>query len=119
MKLDLIAISKGEFRGSDLKIGQVLELSDTLELVDQEFFFGCKLLRIVEVLVMAAAALGEVWAGGFDSIGGSFKNFDQMGAEEAVFFFPNFDFGYFTGENERGENRPSIREPSEAIASVN
>ena len=69
LELDGVAVVPGIGGGDDGPQGRVFDLGDPGELVAQDGFFDGQLLRIVEVLILTAAADGEVRTAWFDPVG--------------------------------------------------
>jgi hypothetical protein len=70
------------------------------------------------VLVVAAAALGEMWTARGNALRGGFQDFDQVGFDMAALFFPDPQAPYFTRQDEGGENSLAIWQTTEGFAAV-
>ena len=118
MKLHLVAVGKGDWAGCDFDFRLFREFADALELVLQELFFERKLMRIADVLVVAAAALGEVLARWLDALRRALYQLDQFAAGVALFAFCQLNFGGFAGEDEGDEDGATVGQAAHTIPAI-
>ena len=70
----------------------------------QDLLFDFELMFIAGVLVVAAAALAEIGAGGRNAMRGRLDDRISFGAREAGLMFGEGSFDFFSGKNERDED---------------
>ncbi len=71
-------------------------------------------MRVVDVLVVATATFGEVWARRLDALRRALYQLDQFAVGVAFFAFCQLNFGGFAGGRTKGGTktaRPSGRRP--------
>ena len=83
----------------------------------QDVHFQLQLVVVAQVLVVAAAAAGEVGAVGLDAVGGGLHHLGRQGADELARLFDGDDFHLLAGEHEGNEDRFAVvmGEPVAAI----
>jgi hypothetical protein len=101
---DAIAVMVGLGAGNDGLDGGIGETADALEEFADLLVFELELGGVIEVLVLAAAAVSEVGAAGGDAVGCGLEDAEEMGAGEAFFNFGDFDFDDFAGDDEGDED---------------
>ena len=67
-----------------------------------------KLLRVAEVLILAASAVAKEVALGLDPVGRSFDDLNEIGVRAVAFITPDAGGDFFTRESEGDENDPVI-----------
>ncbi len=82
----------------------VLDLANALKLVTQNVCFGELLFFVRQVLVVASAALSEVFAFGGDAVWGGFEDFKNLAAGEVLFFLGQLNPNGFAGQAEGNED---------------
>ena len=87
-------------------------------MVAKELFFERELLRIADVLIVAAAALGEVRARRLDALRRALYQLDQFAVGVALFGFCQFDLGSLAGEYKRDEDGASVGQAPNTITTV-
>jgi len=118
VELNLVAVAKSSWAPSDWNFGQVAELAKPLQLISDKVFFQLKLLRVAQVLVMAAAANREVGARRGDPVGRFLKQLHGSPAGETLLAFIDLNFGCFPRQHKGHKHRPSIRQAPQAIAAI-
>ena len=104
MNGDAIAISISKRRGDDWPHRNAFEFSDSLKNVADLARFNLELMRVIDVLIGATAALAEVRARRLDSMGRPFAKIDHLGLGELFFLAGDFCGNQFAIDRERNEN---------------
>jgi hypothetical protein len=66
--------------------------------------FDLELGRVIQMLVLAAAACAEIWTTWHNPVGRGFKDLHQPGASELFFDFGNLSFNDFAWNDKRDKN---------------
>lgn len=96
----------------------ILYFSDALKLVTQNVCFGELLFFVRQVLVVASAALSEVFAFGGDAVWGGFEDFKNLAAGKVLFFLGQLNPNGFAGQAEGNEDGATVGETSHCFAAI-
>ena len=80
------------------------ELGDAAQVLAQDFFLDLELVLVGGMLIVASAAVGEMWAGRRDAVRRRFHDCFCLRADEAGFFFRECGFDLFSDEDEGNED---------------
>lgn len=89
-----------------------------LELIAQDFLLGKQLRGVIHVLVVAAAALGEMWAARDYPVRRRREHFDQLGAGIAALLFGQLHPHRLARQAKRDENSAPIRQAPEGLSAI-
>jgi hypothetical protein len=101
---DAIPICVVEGRGDDRAHRDVFELSDSLQEIADLTRFDFELMRVVDVLVGAAAAPTKIRTGRFDAIRRRLSNFDNLSFGKLLFLADDFRRNKFAVDGERNKD---------------
>ena len=104
MELDVVAVVPLFGRGDGGLDRRIFNFADALKLVTQDVCFGEQLFFVREILVVASAALGEVFAFGLDAICRRFEDFNDFATGEVLFFLGELNPNRLTGQAEGNED---------------
>ena len=93
-----------------------------LAIAQQRFFqdgaFVFQLRGIACMLIVAAAASAEIWAGRSNSVGRRLNDLVDGGAGEAALFLDDRRAHFFRRQHKWREDRLAFRKPGEAVAAI-
>ena len=81
-----------------------VQLGDPAQILSQDFLFDFELMLVAGVLVVAAAAAGEVRAGGLDAVRGRLDDGVNSRAREAGLLLGEGSLDFFSGQDEGDEH---------------
>lgn len=114
---DTIAVAVRGWAGDDGVDGHIVETAQSPEEVEDLVVFDAELSGVVEVLVLATAAIAVVAAHGGDAIWRGLNDADELGAGEVLFDLDQFDFDGFAWGDE-GDEDDEVLVASDAVAAV-
>src|SRR5882762_10844048 len=88
-----------------VNFGLQLDLCDPLQSLTQNACFEFQLTLVGNVLVVASAALPEVWAESFDAIGRRLDQLHHRATREPRLLVPDLDVNSFSGQYKRNKRR--------------
>ena len=86
-------------------LGLQFDLCNPLQSLTQNAGFEFQLTLVGNVLVMASAALPEVWAASFDAIGRCLDQLHYRATRESRLLLPDLDVYSFSGQYKRNKHR--------------
>ena len=92
-------------RSMQPNLGLQFDFRNPLQRLAQNLRFELQLALVRNVLIMAAAALLEVWAARLDAIGRCFDQLRDGAAREPRLLLPDLGLNLFPGQHERHEHR--------------
>jgi hypothetical protein len=107
-----------------MKLGLELDFGDPLQRFAQDFSFELQLMLVWNVLIVASAALLEVWTARFDAIGRGFDQLRHRSAREPRLLLPDLDVNPLPRQHKRHEHRHvaairAWRRASQAVTAIN
>lgn len=110
-----VPVMVGIGAGDDRRDDRLGKSTDALEQVRDLFLFQRQLLRVVDVLILAAATVAEVTALRRDTMGRRLEHLDQLRAGELFFDLGEFRLHLLAGNNKRNKHHELIH-PAHALA---
>ena len=101
---DAIAVPIRLPAGNDRPNHRFVQASNPLKQIGDLFVFEPELRRVIDVLILAAAALSEVTARRRNAFGRGFQDSEQPRSRKLLFRFADFDFDFLAYHHERDEN---------------
>src|SRR5438034_6117748 len=100
---DAIAVPIRLPAGNDRLNHRLGQASNALKQIGNLFVFEPELRRVIDVLILAAAALAEVTARRRNAFGRGFQDSEQPRSRKLLFHFDDFDFDIFPHHDKRDE----------------
>jgi len=114
---DAVAVPVGRragHHGIDAEFGETAEAEEEIE---DLIVLDAELCGVIDVLVLAAAAVAEKAADGLGAVGGGLEDFDDPGAGIVFLNLGQFDEQAFAGDSEGGKDN-EIVDASDGIAAI-
>ena len=108
----------------DLDLDREFQLRRPPQRLSQNLLLDFELLLVVDVLVVAASALLEVWTAGLNPMRRCFSEVLHLGSGESGFLLGNAGFDFLSREDKRNKNRLATaacirRQMRQAVAAIN
>ena len=116
MNRDAVSVRIGKGRGDDRPQHNFVEFADALKSVADLLRFDFQLMRIIDVLICAAAATPEVRAGWIDAMGRPYFKINKFGLSELLFLARDFCRNSFTLDRKRNEDGFAVFAPNAVAA---
>jgi hypothetical protein len=105
---DAIAVAVRPGAGDDRRDPCLLKPADPLKQIGNLFVLQPQLRRVINVLILAAAALAEVTAGRFDALRRRLNDAQQFRAGKILFDLRDFNLHDFADEHKRHEHDKGV-----------